>query len=150
MVSLRIETHIRAPKELVFDLFRDIDLHTKSVAWTRERIVSGKTHGKFEVGDIVTWEAVHLGVRQQLVSKITEMVRPKILSDEMQKGAFKQLHHRRYFRGNKENTIVVDELNFASPFGLIGKIFDHIFLAEYMRRFIERRNAYIKQIAESQ
>jgi hypothetical protein len=37
----------------------------------------------------------------------------------------------------------------TSPLGILGKIADRLFLTSYMHRFIIRRNAVLKQLAES-
>ena len=42
-----------------------------------------------------------------------------------------------------------DELEFEAPFGIIGRIFSWLVLTGYMRRFLERRNAVLKRVAES-
>lgn len=46
-------------------------------------------------------------------------------------------------------TLMIDEVNYASPFGAIGRMVDMLYLEDYMRRFLQRRNAYIKMIAEN-
>ncbi len=76
MPTIRPETTILAPIERCFDLSLDVDLHSRSVAQTHERAVAGVTTGRMQLGDIVTWEAVHFGVRQRLTSKITAYERP--------------------------------------------------------------------------
>jgi ligand-binding SRPBCC domain-containing protein len=42
-----------------------------------------------------------------------------------------------------------DRLEFRSPLGLLGVIADKLVLTAHMRRFLLRRNAVIKQLAES-
>lgn len=70
------ETYIEAPIERCFDLARSIEVHIETVPKTSERAIAGTTSGLMELGDWVTWKATHLGVRQKLTSKITEMERP--------------------------------------------------------------------------
>ena len=55
---------------------------------TKEKAVGGVTTGLLLAGDVVTWEAVHFGIRQRLTAKITEMDRPYMFEDIMVKGAF--------------------------------------------------------------
>jgi hypothetical protein len=42
-----------------------------------------------------------------------------------------------------------DIFYFQSPFGGIGKLFNYLFLENYMRSFLEKRNQFIKQKAEN-
>jgi hypothetical protein len=44
---------------------------------------------------------------------------------------------------------MVDRFEFESPFGIVGRIVDRLFLASYLRRFLVRRNEVLKNLAES-
>ncbi|MEH6514179.1 hypothetical protein [Maribacter arcticus] len=45
MPRIELRTEINAPKEIVFDLSRSIDLHKISTEHTKEEAISGKTSG---------------------------------------------------------------------------------------------------------
>ncbi len=148
MPIIHLETFIRAPVEICFDLSRDVDVHTASTSITNERAVAGVTSGMLQLGDEVTWEATHLFVRQRLTSRITAFERPRTFTDEMQRGAFKHLRHKHIFEARESGTLLIDKLDFASPFGFIGNIFDWLFLESYMKRFLVLHNDCIKNLAE--
>lgn len=150
MPVIRLETFIRAPVEVCFDLARDVEVHMASTAETGERAIAGVTSGMMELNDEVTWEAKHLCVRQRLTSRITMMERPRMFVDEMQRGAFKHLRHLHLFEAKRGGTLMRDELSFASPLGILGRIFDALFLESYMRRFLIKHNDYIKRVAEGE
>ena len=76
MARFRIITQIAAPIEVCFDLARDIDFHTRSLSHTGERAIAGRTTGLIDLGESVTWEARHLGIRHQLPSKVAAFARP--------------------------------------------------------------------------
>ena len=42
-----------------------------------------------------------------------------------------------------------DVFDFDSPLGILGDIADRLFLAAYMRRLLDTRNALIKTVAET-
>lgn len=149
MPIIHLETFIRAPVEICFDLSRDVDVHTASTSITNERAIAGVTHGMMKLGDEVTWEATHLFVRQRLTSRITAFERPRMFTDEMQRGAFKHLRHTHTFELRDGGTLMIDELDFASPFSFIGNIIDWLFLENYMKRFLILHNDYIKNLAEN-
>jgi len=69
MAKVRIVTKIAAPIGVCFNLARDIDFHTRSLRDTGERAVGGRTSGLIGLGESVTWEARHLGVRQRLTAR---------------------------------------------------------------------------------
>jgi len=145
---IRIETLIHAPPDRCFDLARDVEAHVGSTARTHERAVAGVTSGLLGPGDEVTWEAVHLGVRQRLTARITRFDRPNAFEDEMVRGAFRSFTHRHEFRPVDGGTLMIDTFRYASPLGILGALADRLFLERYMRRLLTERNAYLKRVAE--
>lgn len=149
MPIIRLQTWIRAPISRCFDLARDLDLHSQSAAQTRERIVGGVNPGLIGPGEIVTFEGVHFGIRQRLTSKVIAFDPPYLFVDEMVHGAFKRFRHTHQFAEMNGGTLMEDTFDYTSPLGLLGRIADLLFLERYMYRFLERRNAYLKQVAEA-
>ena len=148
MARVVIETWIAAPIELCFDLARDVDTHVRTSARTRERVVAGKTSGLLDFDDVVTFEAVHFGVTQQLTSKIVEFDRPRRFVDEMVKGAFASLRHLHEFTSQGTTTLMRDTLDWRSPFGFLGIIADKLFLERHMRNFVTTKQRELKAYAE--
>jgi len=149
MPTIRIATSIDAPPERCFDLARDVAAHVRSTAGTAERAVGGVTVGLLELGDEVTWEARHLGVRQRLTARILRLERPRLFEDVMVRGAFASLRHVHEFVPRDGGTTMIDTFTFASPLGPIGAIVDRVFLTGYMRRFLTSRASELKRMAES-
>lgn len=139
MAHIRIVTEIAASVERCFDLARDIDFHTQSLAHTGERAVAGRTAGLIELGETVTWEGRHFGVRQRFTSKITAFDRPTYFRDEMVAGAFKEFAHDHCFEVSKDGTTMIDEVWFNSPLGLIGQAVDAVLMKRYMTRLLTDR-----------
>jgi ligand-binding SRPBCC domain-containing protein len=146
--EIRLVTQIAAPKEKVFDISRSVELHLRSTKQTHERVVSGRHQGLFEAGDVVTWEATHLWVRQQLTVKITQMKFPDFFEDVMVKGAFAEMRHQHLFEEKEGITTMVDIFKYKSPLGILGVLADKLFLEAYMTGFLILRNACIKAEAE--
>jgi len=149
MPSIDLETRIKAPIEVCFDLCRSIDLHKISAQQTNEKAIAGVTSGLINEGETVTWRAKHLGVYQKLTSIVTACEKPHYFVDEMVKGTFKRFKHEHFLEEKNGQTFVVDIFDYESPLGLLGKIADVFFLENYMRRFLEKRNQVIKEFAES-
>jgi ligand-binding SRPBCC domain-containing protein len=151
VITIHLSTHIAAPRERVFDLARSIDLHARSLSWTREVPVAGRTSGLIGPGETVTWRAWHLGVRQRLTSRISAYDRPAYFQDVMVRGAFAWMEHDHWFDAALDGgTVLRDEFRFAAPLGIVGRIAATVVLRRYMTRFLERRNAVIKRVAESE
>ncbi len=149
MPRIEFTTVIAAPIETVFDLARSIDVHAASQSTHGEKAVAGRTSGLIEQGEEVTWEAVHLGVRQQLTSRIVAMRRPTYFRDSMLRGAFSKMDHDHHFEATATGTVMRDVFEYTSPLGILGRVADWLFLERYMRGLLEERNQVLKQQAES-
>lgn len=149
MALIILETFVNAPVERVFDLARCIGAHTVSAEGSGERAVAGRTSGLIELGETVTWEAKHFGVKQRLTVKITDFDRPRMFADEMTKGAFSSMCHVHRFERNGDGTLMIDEFSFSAPLGILGRMAERLFLTRYMRRFLVTRNQVLKGMAES-
>jgi ligand-binding SRPBCC domain-containing protein len=147
---IKLSLLIKAPILVCFDLSRSIDIHMESTSHTNEKAVKGRTSGLIELGETVTWEATHFGIRQQLTSMITELDSPNKFVDEMVSGAFKRFRHEHTFELLDGGTLMTDKFDYTSPFGPLGKLADVLFLRSYMERLLLRRNEYIKYNAERQ
>jgi ligand-binding SRPBCC domain-containing protein len=149
MPIITIETLLPATPERCFDTARDLDLHVSSMKGTAEKAVAGRTSGLIEMGEQVTWEGRHFGVRQRFTSKITAFDRPAYFQDSMVKGAFHTFVHDHYFQASAGGTKMTDVLTFASPLGFIGAIVDRLVMSSYLRRMLIVRNEVLKAALES-
>jgi ligand-binding SRPBCC domain-containing protein len=150
MPDIHLTTFIAAPIERVFDLSRSMNLHQISTAHTGEKAIAGVTNGLINKNETVTWQAKHLFKTRQFTSAITEMERPAFFIDEMTRGDFKSFHHEHHFKSTANGTIMIDLVKFESPYGVVGKITNWLFLRSYIERFLIKRNAVIREYAESQ
>jgi ligand-binding SRPBCC domain-containing protein len=149
MATIRVVTTIAAPIDQCFDLARDVDFHTRSLAATSERAVAGRISGLIELGESVTWEGRHFGIRQRFTAEVTAFERPHYFRDVMTAGAFRAFTHDHRFEVRNGKTTMIDEIIFQSPLGLVGRGIDYLFMTGYMRRLIEGRCQAIKHEAES-
>ena len=148
MPLIEIKTHIKADIQICFDLSRDIDFHKTSLAHSKEKAIAGKITGLIELGEWVTWEARHLGFKQKLTSKITQLEAPHYFVDEMVSGAFKSFRHEHKFQETNYGTLMIDRFDFESPFGILGRLANTLFLTRYMTNLLDVRNRLLKRKAE--
>ena len=149
MCTIHLTTFIAAPIERVFDLSRSISLHKISSAHTNKEAIGGITSGLINKNETVTWRAKHLFKIRYFTTRISEMQSPNFFIDEMQKGDFKSLKHEHHFKKIDNGTIMIDILNFESPYGIIGKWFNKIYLKNLLQKLIVQRNIVIKDYAET-
>lgn len=149
MPEIRLETFIKAPIEVVYDLSRSVDLHKSSMAHHNEEITAGVSSGLMKKGDTVTWQARHLFRIRKLKVMITQLTEPTFFADEMVEGDFSKMRHEHYFGSLNGGTLMTDRFYFESPFGVLGRLVNFVFLKKYMTRLLLERNKEIKRIAET-
>lgn len=149
MPAIHLTTFINAPVQRVFDLSRSINLHKKSLERTGEIAVAGTTTGLINLNETVTWQAKHLGKKRLLKIKISALDSPVSFTDEMMEGDLQSMRHEHHFKQVENGTIMIDLFYFETPYGMIGKILNRVYLTRYLRRLLEHRNQFIKEYAES-
>ncbi len=146
LTTIVVETVIAAPPEVCFDLALDVGAHAESSAFSGERIVEpGRLSGVLQLGDLVTFEGKHFGIRQRFTTKIVEVDRPHRFVDEMVHGMFKRLRHVHEFHPREGGTLMRDVLEWEAPFG---RITDWLFLRRHMQWFVATKQHRLKLIAE--
>lgn len=128
---------------------RDIRIHTETTMQTDEMAVAGVTDGMIGLGQTVTFEGTHFGMRQRLTVQVTAFERPHLFIDEMTEGNFRSFKHIHEFVRVRSGTLMRDKIIWTSPFGIVGKLVDRLFLESHLRNLVTTRNARLKQLAES-
>ncbi|MCW3462555.1 SRPBCC family protein [Chitinophaga nivalis] len=149
MPTIHLTTVIHAPLERVYDLSRSITLHKRSMTHLQEDAIKGRTTGLILLNETVTWRAKHLGKMRELTTKITAMQPLEFFSDEMTAGDFTHLKHAHYFKEIGNGTVMIDIMDFGTPYGWMGRVFEKIYLNRYMTKLLQLRNRAIKDYAES-
>ena len=150
MTTIQLTTKINAPKQIVFDTARDIDLHQKSAATSGEKAIAGITSGLINLNETVTWRGKHFGFYLTHKSRITKMELYDYFLDEMEEGKFKSFKHQHIFEEENGVTIMKDHLEYETPYGIFGELFDILFLEKHLTNFLLERNKILKETAENQ
>lgn len=150
MSIIILTTKIKAPIETVFDIARNIDIHQLSATKSNEKAIDGKTTGLIELNETVTWSGKHFGLQLLHKSRITQFKFPSYFVDEMEAGHFKSFKHEHFFQFEKDHTVMIDRLEYETPYGIFGYLFDKIILRKYLTNFIKTRNKILKNLAENQ
>jgi len=148
MTTIRLITKINAPIQTVFDVSRNIDVHQLSTFQSNEKAIAGRTSGLIELGETVTWRGKHFGFYLKHQSKITEMEIPNYFVDEMIKGHFKSFRHEHTFVAKNDTTVMIDHLEYETPYGIFGKLFNRLLLKNYLTSFLKQRNTFLKNLTE--
>ena len=148
MTTIKLTTVIKAPIHLVFDHARNIDIHQESAGKSNEIAIAGTTFGLINKGETVTWRGKHFGVFLQHQSLISQMEQPSYFVDEQLNGHFKSFKHHHFFEESDGKTIMTDVMEYETPFGIFGQLFDKLALKQHLTQFLIERNTYLKFVTE--
>ena len=149
MTTINLTTKIKAPIEIVFDLSRNIDVHKLSTAKSNETAIDGITSGLINKGETVTWRGKHFGIYLTHKSIISAMEIPGFFVDEMVEGKFKSFKHEHSFVQENEFVMMIDKIQYQTPYGIFGKLFDVLILKKHLTNFISERNRILKELSEN-
>ena len=148
MTTITLKTKIKAPKQIVFDASRNIDVHQQSASKSNEKAITGVTSGLINLNETVTWRGKHFGFYLTHKSRITAMSFYNYFVDQMEEGKFKSFRHEHFFEETNGITSMTDKLQYETPFGIFGKLFDVLFLKKHMITFLLERNKVLKEVSE--
>ena len=150
MEVIRITTQIKAPVERCFLLSTSIDLHLAAAASTGESVVDGVAARLIRVGETLKWKARYFGFMMTHKCRVEAWKPHSYFRYVMVGGAFATFQHDHHFAPMNDGTRMRDELRFAAPLGLLGRLAEKLFLRRHLISFLRRRNRMLKQVAESE
>lgn len=148
MPLIHLTTFIAAPRERVFDLSRNVNLHRQSMSAYNEQIIDGVMNGLMKQGDTVTWKARHFYGERVMRVMMTGVRQPDFFVDEQVSGDLGSMKHEHYFKAAENGTIMIDQFHFELPSGIIRRIIGKLYLTKYLSRLLKERNEVIKTVAE--
>lgn len=149
MRPVEVRTLIGASRATVFDLELDVDVHTASLAGSRESATTSRRDRRLRLGDEVTFRARHLGLRWTLTSRVTAYDAPVRFVDEQVRGPFRTMRHEHVFPEAADGrTEMVDRMVVTLPGGPAGALVIRVVAAPYLRRLVRQRAAHVRALAE--
>lgn len=140
---------IAAPVDLVFDLARDVGIHTRALAHTHERVVPpGRTRGLLCTGDLLSLRARHYGVDWRYDTRVVVCEPPHRLVDVQERGPWRSMRHEQRFVQTGAGTLLTEELSWRSPAGPLGSAVDVVLLRRHLRHLLLVRDAHLCMVAE--
>ncbi len=139
MPTIILETLIHARAEECFDLMRDRRIQAEP---------NPAIFGDLGLGQTVTFKTEILGAERALTVKVTEVDRPRLLVDEMTEGFFKYFKHIHEFLFVENGTLMRDTLIWETPYGILGKLADRLFVENQLTQLVTTRNAKLKALVE--
>jgi ligand-binding SRPBCC domain-containing protein len=105
---------------------------------------------KAYAGQIIRYQVRVLpGIKVHWVTEITQVKEPYYFIDEQRFGPYALWHHQHHFKEVPGGVEMADEVNYAIPIGLLGRLAHFIFVSREVNRIFDHRfkvlEAYFKE-----
>jgi ligand-binding SRPBCC domain-containing protein len=143
---LRRETWIGRPLDEVFDFFsRAENLERITPPWIGFRIV---TPGRVEMkaGARLEYKIRLHGISLGWITEIERWEPPFFFVDVQLKGPYKLWRHTHAFAERDGGTAMTDTVEYALPFGIVGRIVNRLQVARDLERIFDYRADRIREI----
>lgn len=95
---------------------------------------------KTYAGQIIRYHVKILpGIKAHWVTEITHVHEPKHFIDEQRFGPYALWHHQHHFKEVAGGVEMIDEVNYAIPFGIIGRLAHWLFVGREVSRIFDHR-----------
>lgn len=108
--------------------------------------VVGKSTDLVQEGTIIDYKLKVHGVPLKWKSVITNWNPPYRFVDHQESGPYKKWHHTHLFIPYGDETLIIDEVYFILPLGMIGKIFAGSFVTKDVSSIFDYRYRAIKEL----
>ncbi|SHI02843.1 Ligand-binding SRPBCC domain-containing protein [Chryseolinea serpens] len=110
------------------------------------KILSMSGGNKMHIGQIIRYKITVLPfVRMYWETEIIEVLESESFVDIQKKGPYAYWAHKHSFKEVNGGVEMIDELEYAVPFGLIGRLANYLFVAQEVRGIFEYRFNILSQ-----
>ena len=100
-------------------------------------------------GQIIRYKVKILGVLSvHWVTEITHVNEPNYFVDEQRFGPYALWHHQHHFRKVENGVEMTDEVNYAIPMGVLGRIANWLFVERQVNAIFDHRYKVLEQYFE--
>ena len=98
-------------------------------------------------GQIIRYKIKILpGISVHWVTEITQLKKPDYFVDEQRFGPYALWHHQHHFKQVDGGVEVTDEVNYAIPFGLLGRLAQWVFVGREVKAIFNHRKKMLTEI----
>ena len=144
--ELKKQQFVPRPLPEVFPFFeRPENLAAITPPWLGFRIVTPFPIQMME-GTVIEYSIRVMGVRTQWKSRISTYTPPRAFADEQLEGPYAFWHHVHRFAEVSGGTLIVDEVRYALPFGLLGICLHSLVVQNQLRKIFNHRAQVIARM----
>ena len=98
-------------------------------------------------GMIITYKITPIfGIKMNWMTEITHVKENEYFVDEQRFGPYALWHHQHHFKEVKGGVLMTDLLNYAIPYGIIGRLANEILVAKQIRQIFDYRNKEVNKL----
>ena len=106
-----------------------------------------KANDKVYAGMIITYKITPLlGIKINWMTEITHVKEKEYFIDEQRFGPYALWHHQHHFKEVDGGVLMTDILNYAIPYGFIGRIANSLIVAKKVQSIFEFREKAIERV----
>jgi ligand-binding SRPBCC domain-containing protein len=143
-----LECRMTAPVALqeAFEVFENPEnLALITPPWLNLRI-SPESPVQMKKGAVITYRLRWMGIPLSWKTVITEYEPPFLFVDEQAEGPYRLWRHRHTFRPGVEGTEVSDQVDYALPFGWLGRIVHWLIVRNQLERIFTFRQKTLARL----
>ncbi len=100
---------------------------------------------KMYAGQLITYKVTVLPlIRLRWVTEITHVEAPHYFTDEQRFGPYALWHHKHHFRSAEGGIEMTDEVDYALPFGFLGRLTHWLWIEKEVSRIFDHRFEILK------
>ncbi|MDB5006180.1 MAG: hypothetical protein JWP45_573 [Mucilaginibacter sp.] len=102
---------------------------------------------KIYAGMIITYRVSPVfGIKMNWMTEITHVKDSEYFVDEQRFGPFALWHHQHHFKAIKGGVLMTDILNYAIPYGIIGRLGNAVLVDKQIKKIFSYREKAIKEL----
>lgn len=150
MPSIKYKQLIKKPINEVFSFFeKPENLERITPRSLQFEILSPKPINMAK-GSLIDYKIKIFGIPQYWKTQIVDYNPPSLFSDKQIKGPYSHWFHTHSFIDQGKETLMVDEVKYSVPFGLVGSIANIVFVKDELDYIFDYRKRIIEEIFEGE
>jgi len=102
---------------------------------------------KMYPGMIITYKITPIfGIKMNWMTEITHVKENEYFVDEQRFGPYALWHHQHHFKEVKGGVLMTDLLNYAIPYGIIGRLANEILVAKQINKIFDYRTKEVNKL----
>jgi ligand-binding SRPBCC domain-containing protein len=143
--SIKRETWVPHPLPEVFDFFsRAENLERLTPLWMRFRILTPQPI-RMRVGTLIDYKLRVHGFPVKWRTRIENWNPPHEFVDLQLKGPYKLWHHTHRFIASRGGTLIMDDVRYGLPFGLLGRLVNRLMVSRDVAKIFDYRAEKIRE-----